>query len=263
MIIRQVNLETVCGITSTIPDNLYAEVAFAGKSNVGKSSLINALMNRKALARTSAQPGKTQTINFYNINDKMYLVDLPGYGYANANQEIKAKWGQMIEHYLKVSKQLKAVFLLVDIRHDPSENDALMYDWMMNQGYAPIIIATKSDKLTKTQVPHHVEAIKKGLQVQPGTIVIPFSAQTKQGREEIWELIDSLVLTEEERQAEAEKMNRKKAAVAKTAPNRDGATSPEGGQQKKQRWKAAGKPVAKKTLKNAKRKAEKKAQGKK
>ena len=149
MVIKSVNLETVCGITSTIPDNEYNEVAFAGKSNVGKSSLINALMNRKSLARISSQPGKTQTINFYNVNDAMYLVDLPGYGYANANIEIKAKWGQMIENYLHTSKKLQAVFLLIDIRHEPSDNDIMMYDWMVNQGFAPIIIATKSDKLKK------------------------------------------------------------------------------------------------------------------
>lgn len=153
MIIKNVNLETVCGITSAIPDNLLDEVAFAGKSNVGKSSLINALMNRKSLARTSSQPGKTQTINFYNVNEAMYLVDLPGYGYANANIEIKAKWGQMIENYLHTSKRLKAVFLLIDIRHEPSENDQMMYEWMVHQGFAPIIIATKSDKLKKDANP--------------------------------------------------------------------------------------------------------------
>ena len=198
MIIRNVNLETVCGITSEIPDNDRFEVAFAGKSNVGKSSLINALMNRKALARTSAQPGKTQTINFYNINDAMYLVDLPGYGYANANIEIKAKWGQMIENYLHTSKKLQGVFLLIDIRHEPSENDQLMYEWMVSQGFAPIIIATKADKLKRSQIPAHLKTIEKVLNVEPGTVMIPFSAETKQGREEIWALIDSLVLVDED-----------------------------------------------------------------
>lgn len=198
MIIRNVNLETVCGITSEIPDNDRFEVAFAGKSNVGKSSLINALMNRKALARTSAQPGKTQTINFYNINDAMYLVDLPGYGYANANIEIKAKWGQMIENYLHTSKKLQGVFLLIDIRHAPSENDQLMYEWMVSQGFAPIIIATKADKLKRSQIPAHLKTIEKVLNVEPGTVMIPFSAETKQGREEIWALIDSLVLVDED-----------------------------------------------------------------
>ena len=198
MVIKNVSLETVCGITSKIPDNLYNEVAFAGKSNVGKSSLINALMNRKSLARTSAQPGKTQTINFYNINHAMYLVDLPGYGYAKVSESEKEKWGKMIEKYLKTSKKLKAVFLLIDIRHDPSANDRMMYEWMDYQGYAPIIIATKLDKIKRSQVQKNIKAIREGLKVKPGTIIIPFSAETKQGRDEIWELIDSLVLPQEE-----------------------------------------------------------------
>ncbi len=197
MVIKNVNLETVCGITSRIPDNPYNEVAFAGKSNVGKSSLINALMNRKSLARTSAQPGKTQTINFYNINDAMYLVDLPGYGYAKASEEVKAKWGKMGENYLHASKKLKAVFLLIDIRHDPSANDRMMYEWMVYQGFAPIIIATKLDKIKRSQIQKQIRAVREGLGVQPGTTVIPFSAETKQGRDEIWELIDSLVLPQE------------------------------------------------------------------
>ena len=145
MVIKNVSLETVCGITSKLPDNKLLEVAFAGKSNVGKSSLINALMNRKSLARTSAQPGKTQTINYYNINNELYFVDLPGYGYAKANENVKAQWGKMIEDYLHQSKQLKAVFLLIDIRHEPSGNDKLMYDWILHQGFEPIIIATKLD----------------------------------------------------------------------------------------------------------------------
>ena len=199
MVIKQVALDIVCGVTSKVPDTAYAEVAFAGKSNVGKSSLINALMNRKALARTSAQPGKTQTINFYNINDAMYLVDLPGYGYAKASEEVKAKWGKMIENYLHTSKQLKAVFLLIDIRHDPSANDRMMYEWMVYQGFAPIIIATKLDKIKRSQIQKNVKAIREGLNVQPGTTIIPFSAETKQGRDEIWELIDSFVLPQEEK----------------------------------------------------------------
>lgn len=120
MIIKQAELETVCGITSKLPENEWPEVAFAGKSNVGKSSLINGLLNRKSLARTSSQPGKTQTINFYKVNGDLYLVDLPGYGYAKVSNDIKAKWGKMIERYLHGSKQLRAVFLLIDIRHDPS-----------------------------------------------------------------------------------------------------------------------------------------------
>ncbi len=198
MKIKNVELSIVCGITSTLPETDRVEVAFAGKSNVGKSSLINALMNRKALARTSATPGKTQTINFYNVNDIMYLVDLPGYGYAKVSEAEKVKWGQLIERYLHTSKQLKAVFLLIDIRHDPSANDKMMYDWIVEQGYNPIIIATKLDKLKRSQVQKHVKMIKEGLQLVPGTKVIPFSAETKQGREEIWELMESFLENETE-----------------------------------------------------------------
>ena len=198
MKIKNVELSIVCGITSKLPETDRVEVAFAGKSNVGKSSLINALMNRKALARTSATPGKTQTINFYNVNDAMYLVDLPGYGYAKVSEAEKVKWGQLIERYLHTSKQLKAVFLLIDIRHDPSTNDKMMYDWIIEQGYNPIIIATKLDKLKRSQVQKHVKMIKEGLQLVPGTTIIPFSAETKQGREEIWDLMESFLDNETE-----------------------------------------------------------------
>lgn len=214
MIIKDVNLETVCGITSKFPDNDQIEIAFAGKSNVGKSSLINALMNRKNLARTSAQPGKTQTINFYHVScyhertveqedgnkiqereeGALYFVDLPGYGYARANEEIKAQWGRMIERYLHSSKMLKIVFLLVDIRHEPSGNDKHMYQWILDQGYQPVIIATKLDKINRSQVQKHIKMLKQGLNVVKGTVVIPFSAETKQGKEEIYAYIDRLCL---------------------------------------------------------------------
>lgn len=190
MVIKHVNLETVCGITSKIPANSYAEFAFAGKSNVGKSSLINGLMNRKSLARTSAQPGKTQTINFYNINNEMYFVDLPGYGYAAAGKEVKAEWGKMVERYLRISKQLRAVLLLIDIRHEPSANDRQMYDWIVSKGYQPLIIATKADKINRSQIPKHVKIIKETLQTSADTVVIPYSALSKQGREEIYELLE-------------------------------------------------------------------------
>ena len=189
MIIKSINLETVCGITSTLPENRKPEVAFAGKSNVGKSSLINTLMNRKSYARISATPGKTQTINFYNINDRLYLVDLPGYGYAKVSEKEKAQWGRMIERYLHASTQLKAVFLLIDIRHEPSANDKMMYKWIVEQGYEPVIIATKLDKIKRSQVQKHVKMLKDGLSLVPGTAVIPFSSVTKQGRDEIWELM--------------------------------------------------------------------------
>ena len=193
MVIKQVNLETVCGITSVLPKNQKPEVAFAGKSKVGKSSLINSLVNRKALARTSSQPGKTQTINFYNVNDELYLTDLPGYGFAKVSEKEKQKWGQMIENYLHTSKLLRAVFLLIDIRHDPSANDRMMYEWMVYQGFHPIIIATKLDKIKRSQLQKQLKAIRTGLNVEPETIIIPFSAQTKQGREEIWELAEQIV----------------------------------------------------------------------
>ena len=160
MVIKNVSLETVCGITSKLPVNDKPEVAFAGKSNVGKSSLINVLMNRKSLARTSAQPGKTQTINYYNINDALYFVDLPGYGYAKVSESVKAKWGKMIEDYLHKSKQLKRVFLLIDIRHAPSENDRIMYDWIVKNGYVPVIVATKLDKINRSQVQKQLKLIK-------------------------------------------------------------------------------------------------------
>jgi len=222
MIIKEVNLETVCGITSKFPDNEKIEIAFAGKSNVGKSSLINCLMNRKNLARTSAQPGKTQTVNFYHVscyhefrveqevdealknsdtkNERvegaLYFVDLPGYGYAKANEEVKAQWGRMIEKYLHTSKMLKVVFLLIDIRHEPSGNDKHMYQWILDQGYQPVIIATKLDKINRSQVQKHVKMLKQGLNVVKGTVVIPFSAETKQGRDEIYAYIDRLCLEE-------------------------------------------------------------------
>ena len=197
MVIKNVSLETVIGVTSKIPDNQLPEIAFAGKSNVGKSSLINALMNRKSLARTSAQPGKTQTINFYNINDELYFVDLPGYGSAKVSQQEKEKWGKMIEKYLHRSKVLQAVFLLVDIRHEPSANDRQMYEWILANGYHPIVIATKLDKINRSQIAKQVKLVKQGLGVDKDTIVIPFSAETKQGREEIYDLIDQLTGKEE------------------------------------------------------------------
>lgn len=193
MVIKKVSLETVCGITSRLPDNIYPEAAFAGKSNVGKSSLINVLMNRKALARTSAQPGKTQTINYYNINDALYFVDLPGYGFARVSGSVKEQWGKMVERYLKRSAQLKVIFLLLDIRHAPSENDRMMYDWICANGYRPILIATKLDKIKKSQVSKQKQLILNTLGAEKGITLIPFSAQTKEGREEIYEILDGIL----------------------------------------------------------------------
>ncbi|MDF2586526.1 MAG: GTP-binding protein HSR1-related [Anaerocolumna sp.] len=197
MHVKSVNLETVCGVTSVLPENDKIEIAFAGKSNVGKSSLINALMNRKAYARTSAQPGKTQTINFYNINEELYFVDLPGYGYAKVSEELKAKWGKLIEKYLTTSKQLKIIFLLIDIRHEPSANDRNMYEWVVYNGYHPIIIATKFDKINRSQKDKHIKMIRNGLKTEPGTKIIPFSSLSKQGRDEIWECIEEVMIKAE------------------------------------------------------------------
>ena len=191
MIIKQAELETVCGITSKLPDNQFPEVAFAGKSNVGKSSLINGLLNRKSLARTSSQPGKTQTINFYRVNQELYLVDLPGYGYAKVSNEIKEKWGKMIENYLHKSQMLRCVFLLIDIRHEPSSNDKLMYDWIVSQGFQPILIATKADKIKRSQLQKQLKILRTGLGVGTEVTMIPFSAETKQGREEIWNYLET------------------------------------------------------------------------
>ena len=198
MIVKSAELEIVCGITSKLPDNDLPEIAFAGKSNVGKSSLINGLLNRKSLARTSAQPGKTQTINFYNVNKNLYFVDLPGYGYAKVSVEIRAKWGKMIERYLHNSPQLKKVFLLIDIRHVPSENDCMMYDWIVDNGYEPVIICTKLDKIKRSQVQKNLKLIREKLDLVPGTTMIPFSAQTKQGRDEIWNLIEETLAQEQQ-----------------------------------------------------------------
>lgn len=197
MIIKKAELETVCGITSKFPENIEPELVFAGKSNVGKSSLINVLMNRKSLARTSSQPGKTQTINYYKVNDEIYFVDLPGYGYANANIETKAKWGKMIEKYLHTSKQIKCIFLLIDIRHEPGKNDKQMYDWILHNGYQPVIIATKLDKLKRSQVAKCVKIVREGLGLPKEGVLIPFSSQTKQGKEEIYDFIENLLVGEQ------------------------------------------------------------------
>ena len=198
MIIKSAELETVCGVTSTLPVNNLPEVAFAGKSNVGKSSMINKLVNRKKLARTSGQPGKTRTINFYNINKELYIVDLPGYGYAKVSKTESQKWGPMIENYLHTSDQLRMVFLLIDIRHKPTENDVMMYRWILSNGYSPAIIATKLDKIKRSQKNKQLALIRSTLKVVEGVPIIPFSAETGQGREEIWDLIEKYALEAEE-----------------------------------------------------------------
>ncbi len=198
MIIKKAELETVCGVTSRIPVHDQPEFAFAGRSNVGKSSLINALMNRKSLARTSSQPGKTQTLNFYHVNDAFYYVDLPGYGYTKIAVSVKETWGKMIENYLHRSKSLIGVFLLVDIRHEPSANDQIMYRWIVSNGFRPVVIATKLDKINRSQTAKQVKLIRDTFGMTGEDIVFPFSALSKQGREEIWTYVESLMAPETE-----------------------------------------------------------------
>ncbi|MBO4324678.1 MAG: YihA family ribosome biogenesis GTP-binding protein [Lachnospiraceae bacterium] len=190
MIIKSAELETVCGITSKLPDNIRPEFAFAGRSNVGKSSLINKLVNRKALARTSSQPGKTQTINFFLLNKEFYFVDLPGYGYAKVSKEVSAKWGKMIERYLVTSKQLKVIFLLVDIRHEPSAGDRQMHEWVVANGFRPVVIVTKADKINRSQVAKQLAMIRKELKMKPDERIIPWSKETAQGFDEVWKVME-------------------------------------------------------------------------
>lgn len=193
MTIQSLELETVCGITSKLPQHDKIEMAFWGRSNVGKSSLLNALWNRKAMARISSQPGKTQTINYYNVNDVCYMVDLPGYGYAKTAKETQAKWMNMIDRYLETSKALRVIFLLVDIRHEPSSKDIETYDKLFKRGFNPLIILTKVDKIKKSMRSKNISLIKKKLGVSEDTPVIPFSSVTREGKDEIWEYIDYFV----------------------------------------------------------------------
>ena len=193
MVIKSAELETVCGVTSKFPQHKEIEIAFAGKSNVGKSSLINGLLNRKALARTSSQPGKTQTINFYKINDTFYFVDLPGYGYAKVSAAEREKWGKMIEKYLHTSPTLALVFLLIDIRHEPSANDNMMYDWILHNGFTPVIIATKLDKIKRSQLQKNLKIIRTKLGMEKEDLIFPYSALSKQGRDEILDYIEGII----------------------------------------------------------------------
>ena len=193
MIVKSAALKTVCGPTSKLPNTGRPELAFAGRSNVGKSSLINALLNRKALARTSSQPGKTQTINFYEVNEELFLVDLPGYGYAAASREARASWGKMIEKYLRGSETLRTVFLLVDFRHAPTADDRQMFEWIREAKLSPVVIATKADKLKRSQLAKQEKLIRETLGMTKEEKLLRFSAQTKDGREEIWKTIEELL----------------------------------------------------------------------
>lgn len=193
MQVKQCALKYIGTNFSHYPMDGKPEIAFAGKSNVGKSTLINAILGRRALARTSSQPGKTRTINFYDVNDIMYVVDLPGYGYAKAPKTEIAKWGEMIEDYLERREELRAIILLIDIRHEPGKNDIMMYDWLKHYGYDIIIAATKSDKINRSQIQKQLSLIKKTLKLQPGDVLIPFSGEKKTGVEELWAEIEKFL----------------------------------------------------------------------
>ena len=229
MKIRSAELKTVCGFTSTLPLPVLPEIAFAGRSNVGKSSLINSLMQRRRLARVGETPGKTRTINFYEIDALVeraeetgepaqtgvpapdsdravsgpaprkeesvlfQMVDLPGYGYAKVSLAEKARWGKMIERYLADRRDLRAVFLLLDIRHEPNANDRQMYDWIVRSGHTPVLIATKADKIKRSKVNGQLKVLREGLKAPKGSILLPFSAQSGNGREQICAQIAALL----------------------------------------------------------------------
>lgn len=165
------------------------ELALLGRSNVGKSTIINTLLNRKNLARVSSEPGKTRGINFYNIDDVLYFVDLPGYGYAKVSKEQKGSWRNIIETYLNSRRQLKMAVMLVDIRHAPSEDDQIMYKWILGHGLPHLVVATKTDKISRSQVHARLQDIKKVLGLGEGIAVIPYSSETRQGKDEVWTAI--------------------------------------------------------------------------
>lgn len=193
MIIRKAEIIISAVKKQQYPDTLVPEIAFAGKSNVGKSSMINALLNRRSLARTSSQPGKTQTLNFYNINDEFNFVDLPGYGYAKVSKSEQANWAAMIDSYLHGRQQLKEVILLVDIRHEPGKNDIQMYEWIKSFGFKGYIIAAKADKLSRSQQLKSIGLIKKNMQIKDSSLIYPFSSTSKLGLEEVWILLESIL----------------------------------------------------------------------
>jgi GTP-binding protein len=187
--IQNAKFELTAVKPSQYPQTNLPEIAFVGRSNVGKSSLINALLNRKSLARTSSEPGKTRTVNFFNIDEALYFVDLPGYGYAKVSKTEKASWSDMIEHYLQTRKQLQLIFLLLDIRHEPSSDDRLMMEWLLQTQRHFAVIATKADKLSRSKVKEHLRSIQKSLQLQKDCTLLPFSSETKHGIQEIWDII--------------------------------------------------------------------------
>ncbi|OON85513.1 YihA family ribosome biogenesis GTP-binding protein [Oribacterium sp. C9] len=198
MKIVSVNLEQVLGVKSELPSTGKPEFVMAGRSNVGKSSFINAFINRKNYARTSSTPGKTRTINFYNINERFYLVDLPGYGYAATGAVEQEKWGRMINKYLQTSEDIEEVIQFVDIRHEPSKQDVQMFDFVkQSTGFEPIVILTKADKIKRSQIKKQTDVIRKCLNATTNCVMIPFSSETKQGLSDIYAIIDDIIDTPE------------------------------------------------------------------
>lgn len=175
------------------PKDELAEIAFAGRSNVGKSSFINSMINRANLARTSGKPGKTRTINFYIINDEFRFVDLPGYGYAQVSKTERKKWGEIIEKYLVTRDNLREVILIVDIRHEPTDQDVMMYNWIKSFGYTGIVIATKADKISKGNYQKHVKIVKNKLDIKDSNLIIPYSAEKKTNKEEVWAVFKQIL----------------------------------------------------------------------
>lgn len=193
MIIKKAELLTIAAKREQYPEEDTPEIALAGRSNVGKSSLINTLINRKRLARTSGQPGKTQTLNFYNINDEFKFVDLPGYGYARVSRSERERWAKMIEAYLKNRSQLKEIILLLDIRHAPGEHDKMMYEWIRSIGFKGIVVATKADKLSKNKQEKQISVIKKELDITDRNLIVSFSSFNKQNKEKVWDVLEQIL----------------------------------------------------------------------
>ena len=194
MKINKCELEKVCGLTSKIPVNDKKEFVLAGRSNVGKSSFINAVINRKNYARTSSVPGKTRTINYYNVDDKFYFVDLPGYGYAKASAKEQENWSKFINKYLSTSEMIEEIIMIVDIRHKPSDKDISMFRWIVdNTGFEPMIIATKLDKIKRSEIKKNIQIIKDTFLASDECDIIPFSAETKTGVDEFLKIIENLV----------------------------------------------------------------------
>lgn len=193
MKIKDIELEQVAGFKSQWPNDDLAEIAFVGRSNVGKSSFINSFSNRRAIAKTSSKPGKTRTINFYRVNNAFRLVDLPGYGYAKVSKAEKAKWDKLINEYLHERENLKEVFLLVDIRHEPTTLDKQMYDWILESGYMGFVIATKFDKIKKGQIQKHLKQVQKTLGIEDEGLIFAYSSETKHNKDVLEEQVEVII----------------------------------------------------------------------